>query len=288
MMNVTLHEEKIVKINVMGGCASRKGGVVAKFTMDKYLDEIDVTIEDVYHCTRNICYNNEIENVTFSLYDILFDIGVYRASELWIRENEHFVLVYSIDIYSSLDFLKQIIKLIARTHTIGEEPVYITVIGNNCHLRNSSNMKKTDEFVATEYALDFVKAIPRMMCQFRGIGGYDDDDSIVKQKIDEYVSVSFWEVSDKTGLNIEKAFINHYAMEKIFKYTRNANINTFQILDRNKLLLICFGFGKDCKRILMIPKDMIMIMYEYLDGIFFKDKRQSSTNQLNKCCCAII
>lgn len=198
-------------------------------------------------------------------------------------------MVYSIDSYDSLGYFEDIIKEIARSHEIGEEPVFITVIGNNCHLRNSSNKNNNDndndidKFVKREDVLKFINRIPGKMCQYRGIGAYFDD-PISKQQIDAYVSVSFWEVSDKTGLNVEKAFINSYIMQQIFKQF-SKKLNAFKITNRNKLLLICFGFNRCKKRSkTMIPTDVIVIVHEYLDGLFWNDSQSSS----NQCCCSIV
>ena len=124
-------------------------------------------------------------------------------------------------------------------------------------MRNSNNVDddNNDKFVTGEDGLKFANEIPGKLCQYGGIDGYFDN-SIIRQRIDAYVSVSFWEVSDKTGSNIEKSCINHYIMKQIFEQFVKA-LNIFKILDTNKFLLLCFGFGKKyCEK--MIAKDIIM------------------------------
>ena len=277
-------EDIVLTVIVTGHINSRKGGVVQRFITGKYLEKFDPTIEDSYHCKRKIGYNNEIKTVTFSILDVLLINDKYKVlAHDWTRESRHFILVYSIDSYASLIFLEDIIKHIARVHEIYEEPVYVTIVGNNCHLRNSKDENgnnSNDKLVTREDGLNFVNQILGRMCDTRGI---DFDDPITKQ-IEDYVSISFWEVSDKTGFNIEKPFINSYVLHKMFEqFKRNAN--AFKMLDTNRLLLFCFGFnrfGKDCEKV--IPKGITTIIYQYLDGLFWNDNPSSS----NQCCCTII
>ena len=106
------------------------------------------------------------------LYDVSINSIVYGSlSEHWIEESEHFVMVYSIDSYSSLDSLKDPIQYIARAHKIDKDPVDITIIGNNCHLMTSTGITNNDthdsdnKFVTREDSLNFVNEIPRMMCE---------------------------------------------------------------------------------------------------------------------------
>ena len=298
-MEYTVDGDTVLEINVMGHLISRRSGVVYRFIFDKCLDELDhdhdpPTKED-YDYKRKIVYNNEIKSVTFSIVDVVQIYNEYRYQRLDLGDFQHFVLVYSIDSYSSFECLKHSIKRIGRTHEIGEEPVYITLIGNNCHLRdshdknnngsdndNNNNNNNNEKFVPREDAIKFSHEIAGKLCQARCMDEYFTD-PIIKQQIDSHVFVSFWEVSDKTGLNVEKAFINLYIMQHTFEQFSKAS-NVFKIVERNKLLLICFGFGKNinCKKV--IPKEITIIVHHYLDGLFWNDNQSSS----NQCCCAII
>ena len=289
MMDYSVTEDIVLKIVVLGDFASRKSGIVFRFITDKYVEELDPTIEDSYHCKKQICYNNETKNITFSLSIVLHTYDPYRClGEDYTRESSHFAFVYSIDSHHSLDFLDDILIRIARSREIGEEPIFITVIGNNCHLRNSNNVDNhhtnNDKFVTREDGLKFANEIAGKLCQYRCIDEYFDN-PIRKQQIDAYISVSFFEVSDKTGSNIEKSFINHYMMKQTFEQF-SSNPNVFKISDKNKLLLLCLGFSRLPKNgTKMIPKDISIILYRYLDGVFWNDN-QSSSSQCN--CCAII
>ena len=287
MMSHTTDEDIVLKVIVMGSPVSRKSGVVARFITDKYLEVLDPTIEDSYHCRKKISYNNETKNVSFSLLDVSLNYN-YTAylglAEDYTRESNHFAFVYSIDSYESFHFLEDAIKMIAISHEFWEDPLYITVIGNECHLRNSNNNYNNDKLITKEDGLKFASKIPGKLCQYRGIDEYFDN-PIMKQQIDDLVSVSFWEVSEKSGLNIEKAFINHFIMKQTFEQFES-NPNAFKMRDKNKLLLICFGFCRfrnDWEKV--IPKGIIIILHEYLDGLFWNDN-ETSYNQCN--CCVII
>eukprot|EP00005_Dracoamoeba_jomungandri_P001497 CAMPEP_0174256760 /NCGR_PEP_ID=MMETSP0439-20130205/5962_1 /TAXON_ID=0 /ORGANISM="Stereomyxa ramosa, Strain Chinc5" /LENGTH=188 /DNA_ID=CAMNT_0015339519 /DNA_START=115 /DNA_END=681 /DNA_ORIENTATION=- len=116
------------KIVVVGEGAVGKTGLVLRMTEDRFVEDPDPTIEDVYR------RQTEVDNQT-CLMDILDTAGEDEYSvmrDIYFRRAGGFLLVYSVTSRSSFEELSLHKERICRARD--EESVAMVVCGNKCDL----------------------------------------------------------------------------------------------------------------------------------------------------------
>merc|ERR1719150_2051499 len=116
------------KIVVLGGGGVGKSALTIRLVTDNFLDEYDPTIEDSYR--KQVQIDNEP-----ALLDILDTAGQEEFASMqdqWMREGKGFLLVYSINQYSSFDELGILRDKILRAKDVANVPIVIA--GNKVDL----------------------------------------------------------------------------------------------------------------------------------------------------------
>ena len=133
-------EDSLLEINIvtLGETSVGKSSLTCRFLYGKFLENYDETIEDRYEM------NQTKENPKYHLY--IYDTGgngdlKKSYLETWIKNNNCFLLVYSIDDANSFKELKANCELIFQIKK--NEIFSIILVGNKCDLK--SERKVTEE-----------------------------------------------------------------------------------------------------------------------------------------------
>ena len=133
-------EDSLLEINIvtLGETSVGKSSLTCRFLYGKFLENYDETIEDRYEM------NQTKENPKYHLY--IYDTGGSKDLkksylETWIKNNNCFLLVYSIDDANSFKELKANCELIFQIKK--NEIFSIILVGNKCDLK--SERKVTEE-----------------------------------------------------------------------------------------------------------------------------------------------
>ena len=133
-------EDSLLEINIvtLGETSVGKSSLTCRFLYGKFLENYDETIEDRYEM------NQTKENPKYHLY--IHDTGGNEDLkksylETWIKNNNCFILVYSIDDANSFKELKANCELIFQIKK--NEIFSIILVGNKCDLK--SERKVTEE-----------------------------------------------------------------------------------------------------------------------------------------------
>ena len=133
-------EDSLLEINIvtLGETSVGKSSLTCRFLYGKFLENYDETIEDRYEM------NQTKENQKYHLY--IYDTGGSKDLkksylETWIKNNNCFILVYSIDDANSFKELKANCELIFQIKK--NEIFSIILVGNKCDLK--SERKVTEE-----------------------------------------------------------------------------------------------------------------------------------------------
>ena len=133
-------EDSLLEINIvtLGETSVGKSSLTCRFLYGKFLENYDETIEDRYEM------NQTKENPKYHLY--IYDTGgngdlKKSYLETWIKNNNCFLLVYSIDDANSFKELKANCELIFQIKK--NEIFSIILVGNKCDLKRER--KVTEE-----------------------------------------------------------------------------------------------------------------------------------------------
>ena len=139
-------EDSLLEINIvtLGETSVGKSSLTCRFLYGKFLENYDETIEDRYEM------NQTKENPKYHLY--IYDTGGSKDLkksylETWIKNNNCFLLVYSIDDANSFKELKANCELIFQIKK--NEIFSIILVGNKCDLENE---RKVTEQEGKNYA----------------------------------------------------------------------------------------------------------------------------------------
>lgn len=163
-----------LKLVVFGSGGVGKSALIVQLIQNVFVESYDPTLEDSY---RKDC---EIEGTKVTL-DILDTAGQEEFRTLrdqYIRQGEGYIIVYSIISRQSFEEIEQFVESILQSKEMEEDrpeglPIPIVICGNKCDLTNQREVP-TDE--------------ARKMCEKYGI--------------------PFFEVSAKTRMNVEDAFMS--------------------------------------------------------------------------------
>ncbi|ANB11029.1 Ras family GTPase RSR1 [Sugiyamaella lignohabitans] len=156
------------KVVVLGAGGVGKSALTVQFVQGVYLESYDPTIEDSY---RKQCL---IDNRSCTL-EILDSAGVEQFTamrELYIKNGEGFILVYSVTNESSLQELLELREQVIRIKDNANVP--IVLVGNKCDLMDD-------------------RVVPAKV----GV-----------QVADSWGKVPFYETSAKYRLNVEEVFVD--------------------------------------------------------------------------------
>lgn len=126
------------KIVVLGAGGVGKSAITVQYVQDIFIESYDPTIEDSYckkvvldgrHCTMEILDTAGVEQFT-------------AMRELYIRNGEGFVLVYSVNSESSLRELQELRQQVCRIKDNNNVPMVL--VGNKCDLENERQVQPRD------------------------------------------------------------------------------------------------------------------------------------------------
>lgn len=117
------------KIIIMGSCRVGKSALTLRFIHDIFLEKYDPTIEDSYRTTINL----DNDNYIIEILDTAGTEEFMCMRDLCIKDGHGFVLVYSIDSYSTLFDLYNLNDQINRVKDNTDTPKIIA--GNKCDLQ---------------------------------------------------------------------------------------------------------------------------------------------------------
>jgi len=182
-----------VRLVVMGSGGVGKSAITLQFVQGIFIENYDPTIEDAYRKVYEI-------NTKPYVLEILDTAGTEQFApmrELYMKNGDGFLLVYSIDNRTSFNELKSIREGILRVK--GTEQVPIMIVGNKCDLETARKVPTEDgQKLAKEWG----------------------------------PTVQFLECSAKTLLNIEAVFIN--LVKKLSQLSGDVDPNTEPTIVKSK------------------------------------------------------
>lgn len=159
---------------------------------DSDMGEFDPTIEDsFYKDTQVILNNGEKAQCKISIVcNVNDEFNVSHDDN--IRQIDCFILVYSVQSRNSFNKIEDYLKLIARTHEIDEQPLFIVIAGRlNGHKINDNNLE-----ITKGEGDDFAKNVPILLAT---------QSRLDESNFGKVVSTHF-QISIKTGQNIQECF----------------------------------------------------------------------------------
>eukprot|EP01132_Coremiostelium_polycephalum_P001307 gene1307-1649_t len=155
-------------VAVMGAGSVGKSALTVQFTQGIFIDKYDPTVEDTY--TKS--FELDGEQVCVEVLDTAGSEVLVAMRELYMKNAEGFILVYSILVKSTFIELKDIIEQLFRVKE--EEEVPIVLVGNKIDLDSHREVSTAEgKALATSYP-----------------------------------SCDFWEASSKDRINVDNVFFS--------------------------------------------------------------------------------
>jgi Ras-related protein Rap-1A/Ras-related protein Rap-1B len=178
-------KRNVIKMAVMGGGGVGKSAITVKYVQQIFVDKYDPTIEDSYRTHREI----DGEIYTLEILDTAGTEQFTAMRDLYMKNNDGFLLVYSITSPASLDDVRGIYDQIIRVKYRKDFP--LVLVGNKCDLEDDRMVEKeTGDDMAKEW------------------------------------SCVFLEISAKESINLEEAFISLVRLIKEEKIKKGVNMTT--------------------------------------------------------------
>ncbi|KAN0033249.1 hypothetical protein ACTA71_002673 [Dictyostelium dimigraforme] len=153
-------------VAVMGAGSVGKSALTVQFTQGVFIDKYDPTVEDTYTKTFEL----DGEQVCIEVLDTAGSEVLVAMRELYMKNAEGFILVYSILVKSTFLEIKDIVEQLFRVKE--EEEVPIVLVGNKIDL-DAHREVSTNEG---------------------------------KQLANSYPNCDFWEASSKDRINVDNVF----------------------------------------------------------------------------------
>lgn len=172
---------------IFGSGGVGKSALTIRFILGNFIEKYDPTIEDNYRKLVNIGDGD------FYMLDILDTAGTYQFQpmrDLYMRNKDGYVIVYSIGELCTFEYMKTICESILRCNyhraVINGEILPIVIIGNKSDLQNDDRMVKFED------GFDYTQSLENCL---------------------------FFETSAKLGINIEQPFV------ELVKTMKRASLN---------------------------------------------------------------
>jgi len=145
----------IIKIVLLGSGSVGKSALVARFVKNQFVARYDPTIEETFSKTIEIDGNP----VQLEIYDTAGTEQFRTLQDLYMKEGDGFILVFSIVSQATFNDLKAIYNHIVEVKNSMPKAVYkVTIAGNKCDLE-SDRCVQTEEGqkLAQEYNCEYLE-----------------------------------------------------------------------------------------------------------------------------------
>ncbi|KAF2071634.1 hypothetical protein CYY_007060 [Polysphondylium violaceum] len=130
-----------LKVVVLGASGVGKTSLTTRFVNGEFVENYDPTIEDLY---RKVIETNKGENYMMEIMDISGTERFLAMRDLYIRNAQAFILVYSITSRVSLLELENIKNLIVQVKEKPLSTIPIAVLGNKCDLEEHRSVSSEE------------------------------------------------------------------------------------------------------------------------------------------------
>jgi len=153
-----------LKIVVLGAGGVGKTCVTIRFVRGLFVDRYDPTIEDSFRKLVEV----DQEQYNLTILDTAGSDHFSAIRDLYMRDGQGFIIIYSIDSISSFKGVRSIIdNVIAVKGCVDEQPTKVPVIigGNKCDLMESKRTVPREEGqnLADEYDILFLETSAKEM-----------------------------------------------------------------------------------------------------------------------------
>jgi len=185
---------------VLGAVSVGKTSLTRRLVGGNFLNEYDPTVEDLWRTTVDV----DGVPAILDIHDLAGQDEFSPMRELWIRECKGFLLVYSIDWFSSFEQAKQLFERILQEKEENINRVSIVLAGNKCDLEDR-----------------------RMMTTQQG-------QTLVDDWRKEGANASFFETSAKDKINSDECF---FEIVRLFR--KKENVNGVEVKTNEKASVQC-------------------------------------------------
>jgi len=130
-----------LKVVVLGASGVGKTSLTTRFVNGEFVENYDPTIEDLY---RKVIETNKGDNYCLEIMDISGTERFLAMRDLYIRNAQAFILVYSITSRVSLLELENIKNLIIQIKEKPLSSIPIAVLGNKCDLEEHRSVSSEE------------------------------------------------------------------------------------------------------------------------------------------------
>eukprot|EP01083_Nonionella_stella_P129839 393996_1 len=206
-----------LKVVVLGSGGVGKSACTIRFVTGNFLEEYDPTIEDSYRKSYTVPKFDK--SIVFDILDTAGQEEFSAMQDMWIREGQAYVIMFSITSQTSFGETHLFVNKICRFKDEDSENIPIVLIGNKCDLEHERQ-------VAYQEAADYAKS----------------------------QGLLFFETSAKERINIDRMFdalAEQYAEKRIKKNMHNSAGSSAMTNKRIAITLSVFGSYKTGKNALI-------------------------------------